>query len=90
MLEPQAENPKVLLEHHRRQAALNREAGDKKAAEWHGIRAQRAYRALEAFEREPQGNPVGFRRVKESEPTLAELAFSLPRRSQPGCLAEDA
>jgi len=46
MLEPQAEDPKVLLEHHRRQAALNFEAGDLKAARWHGVRAQRVIKRI--------------------------------------------
>lgn len=52
MLEPTADNPKVLLEHHRRQAQLNREAGDLRAAEWHGRMAQRAFRDVQRREHE--------------------------------------
>lgn len=42
MLEPQAENPWVLRDFHRRQAALNIEAGDFEASSWHGVQAQKA------------------------------------------------
>lgn len=52
MLEPQATNPKVLLEHHRRQAALNFEAGDRRAAYWHGRQAQAVVAKMAAAEAE--------------------------------------
>lgn len=46
MLEPQAETPKILRDFHRRQAKLNVDAGDLKAAEWHGRQAQKAHKQV--------------------------------------------
>lgn len=47
MLEPISSDPKILLDHHRRRAKLCVEAGDQKGAQWHGIQAQRAFKAVE-------------------------------------------
>ena len=58
MLEPQADNPALLLEHHRRQAALNHLAGDSAAAYWHGRRAQKAFAALKEAEQEDEVQPT--------------------------------
>lgn len=75
MLEPQAENPKILLDFHRRQAALNREAGDLEAAEWHGRQAQRALKQVqeldlkESVERGRVSKERGHIALKEREET---------------------
>lgn len=50
MLEPQAENPRLLLEHHKRRAQLAYEAGDNRAAYWHGRMAQKARKDVQRLD----------------------------------------